>query len=194
MTITQTIKKTLYPVLKIAGKWLRFNGEHLINKKNSAPSIPIYTLNAYTNQGELISFHDFKGQYLLLANTASDCGYSPQYAELQQLHDRFKGRLTVLAFPANDFGGQEPGNNDEIARFCGSNFGVTFPVMMKSQVKGPDQHEVYQWLTDPAKNGWNNREPNWNFCKYLINASGTLIGFFESGISPLDDDIAGRIH
>ncbi|MCU0388385.1 MAG: glutathione peroxidase [Chitinophagaceae bacterium] len=194
MTITQTLKKTFYPVLLMAGKWLKYNGKHAINKKNNAPSIPIYTLNAYTNQGELVSFHDFKGQYILLTNTASDCGYTAQYAELQQLQERFKGRLTVLAFPANDFGGQEPANDDEIAQFCGSNFGVTFPVMMKSDVKGLDKNEVYQWLTDPAKNGWNSKEPTWNFCKYLINPSGNLIGFFESGISPLDDDIAGRIH
>ena len=194
MTITQTFKKTVYPVLLMAGKWLKYNGKHIINKKNSPPAIPIYTLSAYTNQGELVSFHDFKGQYILLANTASDCGYTAQYAELQKLQDRHKGRLAVLAFPANDFGGQEPANDDDIAEFCGSNFGVKFPVMLKSDVKGPDKNEVFQWLTDPAKNGWNSKEPTWNFCKYLINPSGTLIGFFESGISPLDDDIAGRIH
>jgi glutathione peroxidase len=194
MTIIQTLKKTFYPALKMAGKWLKFNGEHAINKKNSGPGIPIYTLNATTNQGQIVSFHDFKGHYLLITNTASDCGYTAQYAELQQLQDRFNSRLKVLAFPANDFGGQEPANDDVIAEFCKNNFGVTFPVMMKSDVKGTDKNEVFQWLTDPAKNGWNNKEPSWNFCKYLINPSGNLIGFFESGISPLDEDIAGRIH
>jgi glutathione peroxidase len=194
MTIFQSIKKATYPAIMVAGKWLKYNGKHQINRKNTAPNIPVYTLYANTNMGESVCFHDFKGQYILIANTASDCGYTAQYAELQQLQDRFKGRLTVLGFPANDFGGQEPANDDEIAEFCESNFGVTFPVMMKSDIKGPGKNDVYQWLTDPAKNGWNSKEPTWNFCKYLINPTGTLIGFFESGISPLDDDIAGRIH
>jgi glutathione peroxidase len=194
MTAGQSLKKTFYPFLKMAGKWLKINGKNLINKKNTPPNIPIYTLHANTNQGELVSFHDFKGHYILISNTASHCGYTAQYSELQQLQDKFKGRLKVLAFPANDFGGQEPDADDAIANFCESNFGVKFPIMMKTEVKGRDKNEIFKWLTDQGKNGWNTKEPTWNFCKYLINPSGTLIGFFESGISPLDEEIAGRIR
>ncbi len=194
MTVGQSFKKTIYPALKMAGKWFKYNGKHLVNKKNVAPNIPIYTLYANTNQGEPVSFHDYKGQYLLICNTASHCGYTAQYKELQALQDRLKGRLQVLAFPANDFGGQEPESDDDIANFCEGNFGVKFPLMMKSEVVGQNKNDIFRWLTDPGQNGWNSKEPTWNFCKYLINPSGTLVGFFESGISPLDEEIAGRIR
>ncbi len=194
MTIRQAFKKTIYPILKLGSKWLKYKGKHVINKKNSPPKTPIYTLHAKTNQGQSVSFQDFKGQYILICNTASQCGYTAQYRELQALQDRFSGRLQVLAFPANDFGEQEPEADDHIAAFCEINFGVKFPVMMKSDVVGRDKNEIFKWLSEPGRNGWNNKEPVWNFCKYLINPSGTLIGFFESGISPLNEEIAGRIH
>lgn len=178
----------------MAGKWLHFNGRRQINKKHAPPGIPVYSLHAHSVFDDLISFHDFRGQYILIVNTASDCGYTAQYAELEALQQQFKGRLSILAFPANNFGNQEKGNDADIAAFCESNYDVSFPVIKKSDVIGPHKNEVYQWLTDPVKNGWNNQEPSWNFCKYLISPSGNLLGFFESGVSPLSDDIAGRIR
>ncbi|HSK13758.1 MAG TPA: glutathione peroxidase [Phnomibacter sp.] len=153
----------------------------------------IYELSAVTNQGRLIDFASLRGRYLLIANTASHCGYTAQYAEMQQLQEKYPDLLTVLAFPANDFGGQEPGSDDDIANFCAVNFGVSFPVMMKTDVVGSTKNPVYKWLSDPAKNGWNSKEPTWNFCKYLIGPDGRLLGFFESAVSPLDPEISGRI-
>ncbi len=170
-----------------------YNGKGILNKKKINPLLPIYSLFAHTNQGKTVCLDTYRGKYLLIANTASHCGYTPQYAELQQLQDRFAGKLIVLAFPANDFGGQEPESDDEIANFCAVNFGVKFPVMMKSEVVGKGKNPVFTWLTDPAQNGWNRKEPTWNFCKYLIGPDGSLMGFFESAVSPLDNEIQSLI-
>lgn len=194
MTIAQKLKKAIYPALKMAGKITGMKAKKVLNKKNALPKIPLADLKAFSNQGLSINLDNYKGKYLLISNTASHCGYTGQYAELQQLQDRFADKLNVIAFPADDFGGQEPGSNNEIADFCSINYGVKFPVMMKSNVVGREKNEVFAWLTDPAKNGWNDADPNWNFCKYLIGPNGTLLGFFESGISPLDEDITGRIR
>lgn len=156
--------------------------------------MPIYSLVAQTNRGESLALHQFKGQYILICNTASQCAYTAQYQELQALQERFRGSLVVLAFPSNDFKQQEQGTDEEIGRFCVGVFGVKFPIMMKSKVVGPDKNEIFAWLADTGKNGWNSMEPTWNFCKYLVNPTGTLVGFFESGVSPLDGEIADRIH
>lgn len=193
MTTSQQFKKLIYPALKMAGKFIGLNGKKMLNKKNTKPFKPLAPLQANSNQGDSIHFEKFAGKYLLIANTASHCGYTGQYAELQQLQDRFPEKLNVLAFPADDFAGQEPGSDDEIANFCSINFGVQFPIMMKSDVIGPKKNEIFSWLTDPAQNGWNAKEPTWNFCKYLVNPDGILLGFFESGVSPLDEDITGNI-
>ena len=122
---------------------------------------------------------------LLVVNTASKCGYTPQYEGLEKLYRRYGERgLVVLGFPSDDFGGQEPGSNRDIANFCEVNYGVSFPMFEKVTVKGPGKAPVYQWLTDPAKNGWNEQEPLWNFCKYVINEKGELTHFFPSKTLP----------
>jgi glutathione peroxidase len=193
MTISQQFKKSIYPLLKTAGSLFGANGKRYLNKKNAAPLKPVYALFAHTNQGKEVCLDTYRGKYLLIANTASHCGYTAQYAELQQLQDKYAANLTVLAFPANDFGGQEPETNDTIANFCAVNFGVKFPVMMKSEVVGDYKNPVYKWLTDPAQNGWNRREPTWNFCKYLVGPDGKLLGFFESAVSPLDEEIQNMV-
>ena len=193
MTITQKIYQTIYPALRAAGRLLGFKAKMKTNTGEIMPDRLPWELSAFTNQGKKVDFGSMKGRYLLIANTASQCGYTAQYAELQRLQDQYADRLTVLAFPANDFGGQEPGSNDEIAHFCAVNFGVSFPVMMKTDVVGKTKNPVFQWLTDPAQNGWNSQEPTWNFCKYLVSPDGQLLGFFESGVSPLDAEITGRI-
>jgi glutathione peroxidase len=193
MTIAQKVRKQIYPGIMAVGKWFKLNGKFYTNQNNLEPKVPIYTFYAYSNMGEPISFHEYKGKYLLIANTASDCGYTAQYAELQLLQDKYKGKLKVVAFPANDFGGQEPGADSEIANFCGVNFGVDFPLMMKSDVVGPQKNEIFDWLSSPDKNGWNSKEPNWNFCKYLVSPEGSLLGVFESAISPLSPEITEKV-
>jgi glutathione peroxidase len=130
-----------------------------------------------------------------LVNTASNCGYTNQYEELQQLYEQYNNRLVILGFPSNDFKEQEKGNDDEIARFCKINYGVTFPLMKKSVViKGAGQNPVFQWLSDAAQNGWNTKTPSWNFSKYLVNESGMLTHYFDPAISPLSKEVLAAIN
>ena len=153
-----------------------------------------YDLEALAIDGTLISFKAYQGKKLLIVNTASQCGYTPQYADLQMLHEEFGNEVTVLGFPANNFGSQEPGSNEEIAGFCENNYGVTFQMFAKVDVVGADQHPVYQWLTTEALNGTNNQAPTWNFCKYLIDEQGTLIKFLGSGSNPGDPEILDWVN
>jgi len=119
----------------------------------------------------------------------------PQYDELEKLYEEHKDKLVILGFPANDFGAQEPGSDEEIAQFCKINFGVTFPIMAKSAVvKGAGQNPVFAWLTNSKLNGWNNQQPEWNFNKYLVNEQGLLVGYYPSGVSPLADEIVAEIE
>jgi glutathione peroxidase len=139
--------------------------------------------------GNEVDFSTFKGKKLLIVNVASQCGYTKQYAQLQELHEAHGDKIVILGFPANNFGGQEPGSNEEIKAFCETEFGVTFPMFEKISVKGFDKHPLYRWLSDASQNGWNNEEPSWNFCKYFINEEGELIKFFPSSVTPLDEEI-----
>jgi glutathione peroxidase len=131
---------------------------------------------------------------LLLVNTASECGYTPQYKELQALQENYKNKLVVIGFPSNDFKEQEKLNDDEISRFCEINFGVTFPLGSKSTVKKTgDQNGVFKWLSSPEQNGWNSQEPKWNFSKYLVNENGMLTHYFDPSVSPLDEAVVNAI-
>jgi len=155
------------------------------NDKNSKPFDSFYKLHAKTNNGEVISFEKFKGKKVLLVNLASQCGYTPQYSELEKLNQLHKEKITIPGFPSNDFGGQEPGTDKEIADFCKVNFGVTFPLFQKDHVAGKDRQPVYEWLSNANKNGWNNQEPSWNFYKYLVDEEGNLNKLYSSSVSPL---------
>ncbi|MFN7492209.1 MAG: glutathione peroxidase [Cyclobacteriaceae bacterium] len=143
----------------------------------------IYDFKIQSIDGKEIDFVQYKDKTLLIVNTASECGYTPQYADLQELHEKIGNQITILGFPANNFGGQEPGTNVQIASFCKKNYGVTFQMFEKISVKGSDQHPLYQFLKE--KSG---KEPSWNFCKYLVKPDGT-VKFFASGVNPGDDDI-----
>ncbi len=145
-------------------------------------------------EGNTRTFSEFKGKKILVVNVASRCGYTPQYEGLQELYSNFSDKVVVLGFPANNFGGQEPGSNDEIKEFCSANYGVTFPVFEKVSVKGFDQHPIYRWLSDPDMNGWNSEEPSWNFCKYLLDEKGELLKYYPSSVTPLDEDILSLIE
>ncbi|MDR0713955.1 MAG: glutathione peroxidase [Bacteroidales bacterium] len=152
-----------------------------------------YQLSFVALDGTKVNFSDFKGKSVLIVNTASKCGYTPQYADLQRLSEQYGDKLVVIGFPSNDFGKQEPGTNGEIALFCRENYGVRFLMMEKSSVKGDQKNKVYQWLTDKSKNGWNTEEPKWNFCKYLVDSNGKLVKFFPSKVKPLSEEITSLL-
>jgi glutathione peroxidase len=147
----------------------------------------IYDFKMNSIDGELIDFASYKGKNLLIVNVASKCGYTPQYADLEKLHEMYSDKVVVLGFPANNFGSQEPGSNNEIAQFCQKNYGVKFQMFEKISVKGNDQAELYKWLK--AKTG---EEPGWNFCKYLVKPDGT-VKFFSSKVKPLDKEITSEL-
>jgi glutathione peroxidase len=164
------------------------------NQTNMPPKESFYDLSATLNDGALLNFGELRGKKVLIVNTASDCGFTNQYGELQQLHERYKDRLVVIGFPANDFKEQEKGSDEEIASFCKKNFGVTFPLAKKTAVTGEQQNKVFRWLSDEKRNGWNNHEPGWNFSKYLVSESGVLLNCFDPGISPLSKAITNVIE
>ncbi len=152
-----------------------------------------YSFKMKSIDGSIINFNTYKGKKVLLVNTASECGYTPQYKELQKLHELYGNKVVVLGFPCNDFGGQEPGLAKDIQSFCEKNYGVTFQLFDKIAVKGNDTAPLYQWLTDKSKNGWNEKAPSWNFCKYLVNEKGELVKFFPSTVKPLSTEILDAI-
>lgn len=160
---------------------------------NSQSSKHIYDFKVKSITGEEIDLSKFRGKKILIVNTASKCGYTPQYEALEQLHQKHGDKVIILGFPANNFGGQEPGSNQEIASFCKKNYGVSFLMMEKISVKGSDINPLYNWLGSKELNGWNDKLPSWNFCKYLINENGELINFFGSSTSPSSKELIDAI-
>ena len=130
----------------------------------------------------------YKGKKVLIVNVASQCGYTPQYEDLQMLHQQFGDKVEILGFPANNFGSQEPGTNEDIEQFCQKNYGVTFQMFEKISVVGKDQNELYKWLEEQS-----GKVPNWNFCKYLLDEKGNLIGFYPSAVNPLEEAITSKL-
>jgi len=194
MTTRQIINKGIYPILMLFGKMKSKKETTLFNKNDKKPLIPFYDLKATLNNGNGFLFEHLKGKKVLIVNTASNCGYTSQYDDLQKLSELYAGKLIILGFPSNDFGEQEKGDDKEIATFCKINFGVSFPLMKKSIVLTKNgQNEVYQWLTNSDKNGWNEQAPVWNFCKYIINEDGILTHYFAQDVSPLTDEIQNII-
>ncbi len=147
----------------------------------------VYDFKMTSLDGESIDFSKYKGKTLLIVNVASKCGYTPQYKDLQKLHEMYGEKVVILGFPANNFGQQEPGTSAEIASFCEKNYGVSFQMFEKISVKGDDQHPLYKFLKE--KTG---EEPSWNFCKYLVKPDGT-IKFYPSKVSPMDKEIVDAI-
>jgi len=144
--------------------------------------------------GSTIDFSKYKGKKILIVNTASECGYTPQYADLQKLYEAYKSKLVIVGFPANNFGGQEPGTNTEIKEFCKKNYGVTFPMAGKVSVKGDDIHPLFKWLTTKSENGVMDAEIKWNFTKFLLDEKGKLIAVFPSKVNPNSEEITKYLN
>lgn len=194
MSARQKILKSFYPALTKITHFFGVNNRVIESDKLVSPSSSIYDIPLELINGDTISLAQWKGKKIIIANTASDCGYTAQYEELQSLYSKGAGDIIVIGFPANDFKKQEKGSNEEIAAFCKKNYGVEFPIAMKTVViKGKEQHPLFQWLSDPAKNGWNKEAPSWNFSKYLIDEEGRLIGYYDPGVSPLGAEITNAI-
>lgn len=145
--------------------------------------------------GKEFDFASLKGKKILIVNTASECGLTPQYKDLESIYSKYKDKnFVVIGFPANNFGGQEPGSNQEIAKFCQMNYGVSFPMMGKISVKGNDMHPLYQFLTQKSKNGLQDSEVEWNFQKYLLDENGYLVKVLSPRVLPTDDAIVSWIN
>lgn len=166
----------------------------LFTMSASPTSQNFYSFSAKTLEGKPTDFSQYKGKKVLVVNVASECGYTPQYADLEKLSKDYESKLVVLGFPCNQFGGQEPGSAAEIKTFCQKNYGVTFPVFEKVDVKGENAHPLYKWLADKNQNGAVGQEPDWNFCKYLIDEQGSVVAFYPSKVKPLDAELIGAIE
>lgn len=166
--------------------------ENSNNLKSESPQ-SIHQFKVIALDGGEIDFSTFKGKKILIVNTASECGYTPQYKDLEALYNQFKDKLVIVGFPSNDFGGQEPGTNDEIKSFCSKNYGVSFPMAAKVSVKGENTAPIYQWLTQKEKNGVLDASIKWNFNKFLLDENGIIISKFESSTTPLSKDITDKL-
>ncbi|PZD76982.1 glutathione peroxidase [Mesonia sp. K7] len=155
----------------------------------------IYQFKVEDISGETFDMSSLKGKKVLIVNTASECGLTPQYEQLEEVYKSYKDdNFVIIGFPANNFGAQEPGSNEQIAQFCKANYGVTFPMMSKISVKGDDMHPLYQFLTQKSKNGFEDSEVEWNFQKYLINEKGELVDVVSPRTLPNDKQIISWIE
>ena len=154
-----------------------------------------YDFKVHTLEGEEFDFADLKGKKVLIVNTASKCGFTPQYEGLQKLFEKYGGdNFTIIGFPANNFLNQEPGTHEEIREFCSEKYGVTFPMMEKISVKGKNMHPLYQWLTQKDLNGRKNSSVSWNFQKYLVDDTGNLVGSLSTSTKPFSKKITSWIE
>ncbi len=144
----------------------------------------IHSFKVKSIDGGQIDLSKYKGKKIMVVNTASKCGYTPQYEQLQKVYSQYKDKLVIIGFPCNQFGGQEPGSNEEIAAFCQKNYGVNFPLADKVDVKGGTQAPIYQWLTQKTKNGVLDATISWNFNKFLLDENGKMLAYFPSNVKP----------
>jgi len=161
--------------------------------KTTEPYESIYNIKINAINGDAINLSDYKDKYILFVNVASECGFTGQYEDLQKLYETYKDKLMIIGVPCNQFGGQEPGSASEIQTFCKVNYGVTFLLTEKVDVKGDNQHPLYQWLTQKSKNGRSNSSVKWNFQKYLVGKNGELLNYFFSVTQPLSDKITNYL-
>ena len=168
---------------------------NLNTQTNSMQKETIYQFKMTDLYGKEFNFSNLKGKKLMIVNTASKCGYTPQYKDLEKLYNTYKDKnFVIVGFPANNFGKQEPGTDTEIAEFCQQNYGVSFPMMTKTSVKEEDMNPVYQFLTQQSKNGFKDSEVAWNFQKYLIDENGNVVNIYPSKTLPIDAAIVAWIE
>jgi glutathione peroxidase len=172
---------------------LALTGFILLTAATNKPSNSVYKFSVHKIDGGKLKLKKFKGKKILIVNTASKCGYTPQYADLQKLYEKYSDRLVVIGFPANNFGQQEPGENPEIKTFCTANYGVTFPLTEKVSVKGEDIHPLFRWLTQKSENGVMDAEIKWNFTKFLLDEKGQLLKMFPSKTNPMSEEITSML-
>jgi len=190
MSVRQSILKTFYPALLLWNKVTGSKSLVLKNDDNAKPKHSIYDFTIELNNGRTTPLAEWKGKKILLVNTASDCGYTHQYEQLQELYSKEANDLVILGFPANDFKEQEKGSDADIAAFCKINYGVSFPLAKKSTViNGPQQNKIFHWLSHRNENGWCDQEPTWNFSKYLVNEEGVLTHYFDPSVTPLSNEV-----
>jgi len=195
MTLRQRFLKLFYPLFTWLGRITGRRSKVFSNESPAQPLQSLYSLSIDLNNGQSVSLSNYKGKKILFVNTASDCGYTDQYDELQKLYEANKEKLVIIGFPANDFKEQEKGTDEDIAQFCKINYGVTFPLAKKSSViPGHDQNPIFQWLSDKSKNGWTNKKPSWNFSKYLVNEEGVLTNYFDPSISPTSKEVVAAVN
>jgi len=178
--------------LFLSGCHMRFasGSKEALEEIPQHPMKTFYDFSVQDIQGQEFSLSQFKGYKVLLVNTASKCGYTSQYAELEELYKANRdSSFIILGFPCDDFGGQEPGSEAEIAEFCSVNYGVSFPMMSKVSIKGDKTHDLYHWLQRQELNGKDDFRVSWNFCKFLINTNGSIETMYPSSVSPLDEKI-----
>ncbi len=193
MTGKQKFLQLVNPIFEKTTKIFKMNTKNFSAETNAITAFS--EIDIELNNGKLFDIAAAKNKKILIVNTASDCGYTAQYEDLEKLYQLKKDVLEIIAFPSNEFGEQEKGDDETIANFCKVNYGVTFNIAKKSSVlKNADQTEVYKWLTDNKKNGWNEFAPSWNFCKYLIDQKGNLTNVFEASIAPLSAEMLTAIE
>ncbi len=190
MTWKQSLLKTFYPLIMYASKLMGKEKAMAFNTNKTKPLQSFYALNAVKNNGDTLDFNELKGKKIMIVNTASDCGYTGQFTELEKLYQQYGSQLVILGFPANDFREQEKKSDQAIAEFCKLNYGVTFQLMKKTSViKSAAQNPVFEWLSNNRANGWCNLAPEWNFCKFMVDEQGILQAYFTQSISPLDEQV-----
>ena len=158
-----------------------------------APTKSLYDFTVNSIEGKTVPLKKYRGKKVVILNTASQCGHTPQFEKWEAFYKEHGDKVVVLGFPSNNFKSQDPGSNSEIAEFCKKNYGVSFPMFEKTEVLGENQTPLYKWLSDKSMNGWNDKVPTWNFCKYVINEKGELTHFFASKVLPTDPDFKSAV-
>ena len=170
------------------------NQTSMSTQNTTPPSKSFYDFSiAKLDENGAINMADYKGKKILIVNVASKCGYTPQYEGLQKLYTEHGDKVQIIGFPCNQFMGQEPGGKEDIASFCQKNYGVTFPLTTKIDVKGKDQHAIYEWLTSKVYNGIDDYKVGWNFNKFLLDENGKLIAHYDSGVTPMSEELVNAI-
>lgn len=178
----------------MAGMMLFFNFFFFLPAPKGDVPASIYDFKVAGLTGNTIDFSQFRGKKILIVNTASKCGFTPQYKDLEALYEKYKEKLVIVGFPSNNFLWQEPGSNEDINSFCEKNYGVTFPMAAKVSVKGRDMAPVYRWLTNKDYNHYKSSSVKWNFQKYLVDEKGALVAIFSPATKPSDPDVISAIE